>query len=203
MNYAQWLQIIEIIFWIAIISSCLLAILRGRVVAIQFLYPMIFLNITNFNSYFQNYFNNPEVDQGLYHSQTFFVILIAAITIIGFNYLCKHYLFWGIDKKTFIEVIHNIIQENNLKFVDKGENAFIIKEYPDDLYRITAFSFIANGTALDSKNIRKNKADQFKLISKLKDALLGYSMNMSGKIFLMLIILFTCFILYFTFQIMI
>jgi len=196
MDYKQLLEIVEIVFWIAILLSCLLALLRGRVFAIQFLYLLIFFNIFIFIIYFQNFFLISALYKGLFYIQTLILIILIIITLVGFNNLSNRYLFWGVNRQTFLEAIHNILHNNNFESINDVNNSFRLKEFPEDIYSYNSFLDIYTASYLYIRNNKKSKVDQCKIVPILKSSLQNYSMNLSGKVFLIIIILFSSFMLW-------
>jgi hypothetical protein len=128
--------------------------------------------------------------------QTILIILLVAVTIVLFADLNKRYLFWGIDGNNFLEIFYSILAKKDLEFKEESGRSIKINVSPDDVYLYGTLAIKEIGTSLYVKNIKKGKIDQLGIVPELKESLQGHSMSLSGKIFLILIILFSCFMLY-------
>jgi hypothetical protein len=196
MNFKQCLQAIELVFWMAIGISCLVSILRGKALTIPMQFPMIFILFIMLFTYSRNIGADVVLTDGHYIFQTAALLVIAGIILLGFKNFRKNYFFLGLERTTIDEAIKATIKNNNLHISEKGENAFIIEEYPDDLYQVTVSGFVNIGVAINLQKTKKGDADQFRLIPKLTDTICNQPMGLSAKIFLFFFVLISSFGLY-------
>jgi len=201
MDYKQWMHIIVFFFWITTILSCLLAVLRGRVFAISSFYLQLFVNLIVSMALVEiiiMYIN----DEGNISIPIFLLFIFTMSILFGVSALKSQYLFWGVGANAFLEVVHNVLSTNNLEYREEEKKGIILKNSPAEIYRCIPFIVNPAGTILNITSTKKGEIDQGKLIPKIKDALSGIAMSLSGRIILILIILFSCFMLYLYFLLM-
>jgi hypothetical protein len=197
MDYETLMQLIVIFFWVSIGLSCLLAIIRGRVVTIKAFYPQLFLilllGIGSVQLLVINISTNAIEDQVI----PLIVLLICAITfLIAFPALRNQYIVWGMRESAFHEAIQEFLRKSNIGFKEEGNNQFILLQYPGDVYQHHSFNMITAGTILKITNKNRDKADQGSLDQKFMHEISEYSMNLSGKLLLIPIVLLSLFMLY-------
>jgi hypothetical protein len=194
----QILIFIKLLLLTAILFICLKILLRGRVFAIQKLYIEITFYLYFLLILVQEIIASSGFVEWPLQLMTISLLVFAIFIIIEFNDLRNHYLFWGVNEKVLLGVIENILNKDQLEYKDEGNN-LILKKYPEALYRHNAFAATSAGTIISTKNTKKGKVDQCQIIPKIKERLLGYASNISSKLFLIVFILFTCFVIYTTY----
>jgi len=190
---------IELLFLTVILFSCLRLLLRGRVFAIQKIYIEISFFIIFLLILSQEIIFSSGLIEWPFYLMAISLLVLAISVIIGFNDLRNHYLFWGVDEKVLLGVIDNILKKEKLEYRDEGNN-LILRKYPDDMYPHNAFATTTLGTNISAKNTKKGKVDQCQIIPILKESLLGYTLNISSKVILIVFILFFCFAIYATYR---
>jgi hypothetical protein len=196
MDYRQWLHIIVLFFWSTTILACILALLRGRIFVISSIYFILFVTLFGLMGILGPIVAISGADEIINSLFALLLIPIAATFIIGVYTERNHYYFWGAIERTFLEAVHSVLQKNNLEYKEEGKNKLLLLKYPNDIYQYYYGTSISAGITLIIINTKKGKIDQGKLLPKIKNALSGESMNLSGKIFLIIIILFSFFMSY-------
>ena len=197
MDYETLMHIIVIFFWVSIGLSCLFAIIRGRVVTIKAFYPQLFLilllGIGSVQLLLLNISTNATEDQVI----PMIVLLICTINfLIAFPALKNQYIVWGMRESAFHEAIQEFFRKSNIGFKEEENNQFILLQYPGSVYQHHSFNIIKVGTILKITDKNRGKADKESLYQKFKHEISEYSMNLSGKLLLIPIVLLSLFMLY-------
>jgi len=197
MEIRQWLHAFELVFWLIFILLCIVALLRGKVFTIPAYSLILGFNFLVFISLIDLLLTlSGKHNEGFIYLPIFALIIIVSSVLISIITLRNQYYFWGIEKRLFLEAIHKILQGNHLEIMKESENKLVLSRYPDEVYQYDSLNIPSLGTALKIISAKGGRIDQAQLMQKIKDTLSKYSMSLSSKIFLIPIILLSCFLLY-------
>lgn len=189
-------EVMKILFWVVLIIGCFIALFRGKIVVFQVIYILLFWEIIIILSYFKDYLVQNEKNPYQDYFQVFYLLLLIIITIIGFVYLRRRFVYWGIGEKKFLEVFHKLLLDSNLEFKDGENKTIIINRNPDETYHYGYIFDNYTGTYLYATNNKSEKLVQGELSRKIKISLMGWPLSKSSKYFIIFVILFSGFMIY-------